>query len=155
MLPRSGQPVLFTNILQAQKEEVDKVKRELRFAQEKADNNERSKGSELSALLTRHNREMADLEDVLRGKQRMIDELTSRNDDKHNDMEQLLRAKEEELEIFKAGMDQTLLELSEMRHNNTETDHVLEAQIDELLLDQLKKLTEIIGKASLDFLLPC
>ncbi|KAG0644526.1 cytoskeleton assembly control protein Sla2 [Tuber brumale] len=128
----------------AQKEEVEKVRRELRFAQEKADSNERSKGSELSALLTRHNREVADLEDLLRVKQRMIDELTSRNDDKHNDMEQLLRAKEEELEIFKAGMDQTLLELSEMRHNNTETDHVLEAQIDELLLDQLKKLTEII-----------
>lgn len=100
---------------QSQKEEVDKMRRELRFAQEKSDNNEKSKGTELSALLSRHNREMSELEELLRSKQRALDEMQSRVGDRDSDMERRLREKEEELEIFKAGMDQTLLDLNEMR----------------------------------------
>lgn len=91
------------------------MKREVRFAQEKADNQERSKGSELSALLTRHNREITDMEELLRTKQRALDELSARVHDKDSEMERLLREKEEELEIFKAGMDQTLTELNDLR----------------------------------------
>lgn len=100
---------------QTQREEVEKVKRELRFAQEKADNNEKSKGTELSALLSRHNREMAEMEELLRSKQRALDDLQSRVGDRDTDMERRLREKEEELEIFKAGMDQTLMDLNDMR----------------------------------------
>lgn len=48
------------------REEVEKLKRELRFALEKADNTERAKGSELSSMLAKYNREMADLEEALR-----------------------------------------------------------------------------------------
>ena len=48
------------------REEVDKLKRELRLAAERADNAERAKGSELSAMLAKYNREMADLEEALR-----------------------------------------------------------------------------------------
>lgn len=48
------------------KEEVEKVKRELRFAIERAENAERSKGTEISSMLAKYNREMADLEDALR-----------------------------------------------------------------------------------------
>jgi huntingtin-interacting protein 1-related protein len=48
------------------REEVEKLKRELRFAIERADNAERSKGSEISAMLAKYNREMADLEEALR-----------------------------------------------------------------------------------------
>lgn len=48
------------------KEEVEKLKRELRFALEKAENAERGKGTELSAMLAKYNREMADLEEALR-----------------------------------------------------------------------------------------
>ena len=48
------------------REEVEKLKRELRMALERAENSERSKGSELSTLLSRHNREIADLEEALR-----------------------------------------------------------------------------------------
>ena len=47
------------------KEEVEKVKRELRFAIERAENAERQKGTEIS-MLSKYNREMADLEDALR-----------------------------------------------------------------------------------------
>lgn len=100
---------------QTQKEEVEKIRRELRFAQEKSDNNEKSKGTELSALLSRHNREMSEMEELLRSKQRAIDEMQLRIGDRDSDMEGRLREKEEELEIFKAGMDQTLLDLNEMR----------------------------------------
>lgn len=48
------------------REEMEKLKRELRFALEKADNAERAKGSELSSMLAKYNREMADLEEALR-----------------------------------------------------------------------------------------
>lgn len=41
------------------------MKRELRFAKEKADDLERTKSSELSAMLSKYNREMADLEEAL------------------------------------------------------------------------------------------
>lgn len=48
------------------KEELEKVKRELRFAIERAENAERQKGTEISAMLSKYNREMADLEESLR-----------------------------------------------------------------------------------------
>ena len=48
------------------KEELEKIKRELRFAIERAENAERSKGTEISSMLAKYNREMADLEDALR-----------------------------------------------------------------------------------------
>ena len=48
------------------KEEVEKLKRELRFALEKVDNADRAKGSELSSMLAKYNREMSDLEEALR-----------------------------------------------------------------------------------------
>ena len=48
------------------REEVEKLKRELRFALEKADNADRAKGTELSSMLSKYNREMADLEEALR-----------------------------------------------------------------------------------------
>lgn len=48
------------------REEVEKLKRELRLAIERAENAERSKGSEISSMLSKYNREMADLEESLR-----------------------------------------------------------------------------------------
>lgn len=48
------------------KEELEKLKRELRMAIERAENAERSKGTEISTLLSKYNREMADLEESLR-----------------------------------------------------------------------------------------
>lgn len=49
----------------SQKDELEKLKRELRFAKEKADELERTKASELSSMLAKYNREMADLEEIL------------------------------------------------------------------------------------------
>ena len=50
---------------QSNKDELEKLKRELRFAKEKADELEQGKASELSAMLSKYNREMADLEEAL------------------------------------------------------------------------------------------
>ncbi|KAI9670775.1 MAG: sla2 Src-like adaptor 2 [Caeruleum heppii] len=126
------------------REEVEKLKRELRFALEKADNAERAKGSELSTMLAKYNREMADLEEALRNKNRAIEEAHSKYGDRDSDLERTLREKEEELEIFKAGMDQTLLELNEMKLSHQDTDHALDGQIDTMLLDNVKKINDII-----------
>ena len=48
------------------REELEKLKRELRMALDRADNTEKSKGTELSSMLARYNREVADLEEALR-----------------------------------------------------------------------------------------
>lgn len=48
------------------REELEKLRRELRMALDRADNAERSKGSEISSMLAKYNREMADLEEALR-----------------------------------------------------------------------------------------
>lgn len=48
------------------KEDLEKLKRELRMAIERAENAERSKGTEISSMLSKYNREMADLEEALR-----------------------------------------------------------------------------------------
>ncbi|TKA70085.1 hypothetical protein B0A49_06511 [Cryomyces minteri] len=126
------------------REEVEKLKRELRFALDKAENAERGKGSELSAMLSRHNREIADLEEALRNKTRALDEMHTKYGEQDSDLERQLREKEDELEIFKAGMDQTLLELNELRNSHHETDTALDGQIDTMLLDNVRKINDII-----------
>ena len=114
------------------REEVEKLKRELRFALEKADNAERAKGSELSSMLAKYNREMADLEEALRvrccgtlaspmvltltqNKNRALDDIHSKYGERDGDLERGLREKEEELEIYKSSLDQTLLELNDLK----------------------------------------
>ncbi|GAB7353610.1 hypothetical protein MBLNU459_g4027t1 [Dothideomycetes sp. NU459] len=126
------------------KEELEKLRRELRFALEKAENAERGKGAELSSLLNRHNREIADLEEALRSKTRALDDAHMKYGESDSDLERLLREKEEELQIMQAGLDQTLLELNELRHGQGDTDKALDEQIDTVLLDSLKKINDII-----------
>ncbi|KAL8792600.1 MAG: hypothetical protein Q9195_004823 [Heterodermia aff. obscurata] len=126
------------------REEVEKLKRELRFALEKADNADRAKGTELSSMLSKYNREMADLEDALRNKTRALDDIHSKYGERDSDLERNLREKEEELEIYKSGMDQTLLELNELRMNGGDTDKALDDQIDQVLLGNIQKINDII-----------
>ncbi|KAH9883640.1 ANTH-domain-containing protein [Xylariomycetidae sp. FL2044] len=126
------------------KDEVEKLRRELRMANDRADNLERSKGNELSSMLSKYNREMADLEEALRTKSRALEDAQAKLRDGSSDLEQLLRDKEEELEVYKAGMDQTLIELNELKQNQGDTDHVLDGQIDALIMANLDKINEII-----------
>ncbi|KAL8953979.1 MAG: hypothetical protein Q9222_000189 [Ikaeria aurantiellina] len=126
------------------REEVEKLKRELRMAGERADNAERAKGSELSSMLAKYNREMADLEESLRAKSRALDDVHSKFGERDGDLERSLREKEEELEIYKSGMDQTLLELNDLRMNGGDTDKALDEQIDQVLLSNIQKIHDII-----------
>ncbi|PFH57501.1 hypothetical protein XA68_14998 [Ophiocordyceps unilateralis] len=126
------------------KDEVERLKRELRMAQERADNVERSKGNELSTMLAKYNREMSDLEEALRNKSRALEEAQARTRDGNSDLEQLLRDKEEELEVYKTGMDQTLMELSELKLSQGDTDTALDGQIDALIMSSLEKITDMM-----------
>ena len=126
------------------KDEVEKLKRELRMAIDRADNAERGKGSELSAMLSRHNREIADLEEALRNKTRALDDVHFKLGEGSSDLERQLRDKEEELEIYKQGMDQTLLELNELRQGGGDNDKAMDEQIDVMLLDNIRKINDII-----------
>lgn len=126
------------------RDELEKLKRELRMALDRAENADRAKGSELSAMLSRHNREIADLEEALRNKTRTLDDMHMKLGEGSSDLERQLREKEEELEIYKSGMDQTLLELNDLRNGNGVGDKAMDEQIDVMLLENIKKINELI-----------
>ncbi|KAI7665480.1 SLA2 Src like adaptor 2, partial [Hortaea werneckii] len=126
------------------KDEVEKLKRELRMALDRAENADRAKGSELSALLSRHNREIADLEEALRNKTRALDDQQFKLGEGSSDLERQLQEKEEEVEIYKSGMDEALLELNELRQNGGQGDKAMDEQIDIMLLDNVKRINAII-----------
>ncbi|KAL5356436.1 ANTH domain-containing protein [Aspergillus floccosus] len=126
------------------KEELEKVKRELRFAIERAENAERSKGTEISTLLSKYNREMADLEEALRNKTRALDEVASRNNERQGDLDVALREKDEEIEVYKSGMEQALMELEELKLNQGDVDKALDTQIDTVLHGTVAKINDII-----------
>lgn len=114
------------------KDELEKLRRELRAARDRADDLERAKGSELSAVLAKYNRETADLEEALRNKSRALEEAQEKL--RGGDLERLLRDKEEELEVYKAGMDQALLELGELRQGHADGhDDALTDKIDDVV----------------------
>lgn len=126
------------------KDELEKLKRELRMANDRADNLERSKGNELSTMLAKYNREMSDLEEALRNKSKALDDAHSSLRDGSSDLEALLREKEEELEVYKAGMDQTLIELNDLKQNQGQSDDLLDGQLDALIMANLEKINDII-----------
>ncbi|KAI1851893.1 hypothetical protein JX265_008301 [Neoarthrinium moseri] len=126
------------------KDELEKLKRELRMANDRADNLERSKGNELSVMLSKYNREMSDLEEALRAKSRALDDAHSKLRDGSSDLEALLREKEEELEVYKAGMDETLLKLNELQLSQGGDDSVTDEMVKHLVEANLDKIKEII-----------
>ncbi|BCS22944.1 putative cytoskeleton assembly control protein Sla2 [Aspergillus puulaauensis] len=126
------------------KDELEKVKRELRFALERAENAERQKGTEISSLLSKYNREMADLEESLRNKTRALEEYSTNNEMRNGDQEVALQEKEAELEAMQAAMDEALLELEELKLNQGDTDTALDTQIDHVLHGTVSKINDII-----------
>ncbi|OJJ84183.1 putative cytoskeleton assembly control protein Sla2 [Aspergillus glaucus CBS 516.65] len=126
------------------KEELEKVKRELRFAIDRAENAERSKGTEISSLLSKYNREMADLEEALRNKSRAIDEDSSKIGDRQREHDLALQEKDEEIEVYKSGMEQALIELEEAKMSQGDTDTALDTQIDHVLHGAVSKINDII-----------
>ncbi|KAF3482314.1 cytoskeleton assembly control protein Sla2 [Arthroderma uncinatum] len=126
------------------REEVEKLKRGLRMAIERAENAERAKGSEISAMLSKYNREMADLEEALRNKTRALEEFHSSSGELNEDHDLMLREKDEEIEIYKSGMEQALTELEELRLSQGDADKALDSQIDDVLSGSISKVNDII-----------
>jgi chromosome segregation ATPase len=126
------------------KDELEKLKRELRMMTDKADNADRAKGAELSSLLSRHNRDIADLEESLRNKTRQLDDIQMKYGEGDSDLARQLRESQEELEITRAGMDQALMELEELRDGGNEVDRAVNGEMDVLLLESFKKINDIV-----------
>ncbi|WFD42288.1 sla2 Src-like adaptor 2 [Malassezia psittaci] len=109
-----------------QKEEVERLKRELRFAEERAEDAAQARGSEVSQIMSRMNAQIAELEEELR---------------QHKSQ---LESKDAELLIVQEGMDSTIRELSDLRLNRGVDDDTHNAQIDTVILDNAKKLSTIL-----------
>ncbi|KAF8973647.1 ANTH domain-containing protein [Flammula alnicola] len=126
------------------KEELDRIRRELNFANERAEDASRSKNSEVSTVMSKYNRQLSELEDSLRAKQMQIDELLVKLNNASGDLERLREEKDQEIMILQAGMDSTIEQLSEAQQNQGLVDETTNAQIDTLILDNRKKLNQII-----------
>lgn len=126
------------------KEEADRLRRELNFANERAEDSSRAKNSEVSTVMNKYNRQLSELEDSLRAKQIQIDDLLSKLDNASGDLERLREEKDQEILILQEGMDSTLQQLSETHQNQGIVDETTNAQIDTLILDNRKKLNQII-----------
>ncbi|KAH9950879.1 cytoskeleton assembly control protein [Amylocystis lapponica] len=126
------------------KDEIDRLRREINYANERAEDASRSKSSEVSGVLSKYNRQLTELEDSLRAKQLQIDDLLSKLDNASNDLERLRDEKDQEIAILQEGMDSTIQELSEAQQTQGISEEATNAQIDTLILDNRKKLNQII-----------
>ena len=52
--------------MQSHREELDRLKRDLSFANERAEDSSRNKSSEVSSVMSKYNRQLTELEDSLR-----------------------------------------------------------------------------------------
>ncbi|KAI0801112.1 cytoskeleton assembly control protein [Fomes fomentarius] len=126
------------------KDEIDRLRREISFANERAEDATRSKSSEVSSVLSKYNRQLTELEDSLRAKQLQIDDLLTKLDHANGDVERLREEKDQEIAILQEGMDATIQQLSEAQQNQGLNEEATNAQIDTLILDNRKKLNQII-----------
>ncbi|XAO25641.1 hypothetical protein I312_104469 [Cryptococcus bacillisporus CA1280] len=126
------------------REETDRIKRDLAFANERAEDASRHKSSEVSDVMSRYNRQLTELEDSLRAKQLQIDDLLRKLDEKQAEVQHVMDEKEQELAIMQEGMDSTLKQLGDLKLTQGETNQALDAQIDTLILDHRKELNIII-----------
>ncbi len=126
------------------REELEKLKRELRFALEKAESAERVKGSELSSMLAKYSREMADLEEALRNKTRTLADIRSKHSERDGDLDAQMKEKDDEVEIYKSGMEQALEELEELKLSKGDDEGALDGAIDTVLQSSIAKIHDII-----------
>ncbi|TFK77332.1 hypothetical protein BDN72DRAFT_38944 [Pluteus cervinus] len=126
------------------KDELERIRRELNYANERADDLSRSKSSEVSTVMGKYNRQISELEDSLRSKQLQIEELHKKLDDSGLDLEHLREEKDQEIMILQAGLDTSIQQLSEAKQSQGILDDTTNAQIDTLILDNRKKLNQII-----------
>ncbi|KAI9626163.1 hypothetical protein H4Q26_015912 [Puccinia striiformis f. sp. tritici PST-130] len=128
----------------AQKDELERLKRDLRFAEERAEDASRNRSSDTSNVIAKYNRQLNELEDDLQAKQDRIAELQRLLDEKTLEVSRIADEKDQELMILQEGMDSTIRQMNDMSINQGDTDQALNAQIDNLILDNQKKLNAII-----------
>ncbi|KAF3930254.1 hypothetical protein ABW20_dc0105945 [Dactylellina cionopaga] len=126
------------------KEELEKLQRELRMALDRADGAEKSKGSEFSVLISKHTREVDDLHNTLREKQRQLDELQDRTKDGDSDLQRQLRDKEDEIEVMQEAINQLIREMKELQDTATTGKDAIDDEIGNVLLDHIGKLNNIV-----------
>ncbi|KZV98991.1 hypothetical protein EXIGLDRAFT_606377 [Exidia glandulosa HHB12029] len=126
------------------KDDIDRLRRELNFANERAEDAARSKNSETSTILGKYNRQITELEDSLRSKQIQIDDLLARIDEARAEADRVREEKEQEIQILHEEVDSTLQQMAEMQQATGFTEQATNAQIDTLILDNRKKLNAII-----------
>ncbi|KAF6766627.1 cytoskeleton assembly control protein [Ephemerocybe angulata] len=126
------------------KEEIDRLRRELNFANERAEDSSRSRNNEVSTVMSKYNRQISELEDSLRGKQLQIDELLSKIDAASSETEHLRDEKDQEILILQETVDSTIQQLHDAQQDRGLIDETTNAQIDTLILDNRKKLNQII-----------
>lgn len=126
------------------REEVDKLKRELRLALDRADNLEKSKENECSLIISTHNKEVSNLEEALDKKSREIEDLHTKYKERGYEVERILREKEDELEVYKQSLDDTIIKLNELEISRGATDQALDGEIDAMLLANIGKINDIL-----------
>ncbi|KAG7098961.1 hypothetical protein E1B28_000849 [Marasmius oreades] len=126
------------------KEETDRLRREINFANERAEDASRDKSSEVSHIMSKYNRQLQELEDSLRAKQLQIDDLLSKLDDSKAELESIREEKDQEIQILNEEMNNTLNQIADEQRDRGLIDQTTNAQIDTLILDNRKELNGII-----------
>jgi cell division protein FtsL len=129
--------VVHTSPIQSHKDEIDRLRRELDFANERADDASRNKGSEVQSIMKKYNRQLNELEDSLRvcsvsvqrslsilmvllqSKQLQIEDLLAKLDGHKDELDRLREEKDQEIAIIQEGMDTTIQQLAEAQQVRT------------------------------------
>ncbi|KAG8819449.1 sla2 Src-like adaptor 2, partial [Serendipita sp. 399] len=127
-----------------QKEELDRLRRELDFANERLDDATRAKSNEVSSMSSVYKRQIHELEDSLKAKQLRIDSMTERLDSAESDLERLREEKDQEIQILQESVDTTLQQLADIQATQGIVEQTTDAQLSTLILDNRKKLNAII-----------
>ncbi|KAI9341835.1 I/LWEQ domain-containing protein [Pilaira anomala] len=125
-----------------QRDDMDRLRRELEDARHQVQNMGRSKGDEVSALLAKFNKEKSDLEASLIEKQALIDEFLKQIEDQQGEADHIRQEKDEEIAVLQAGMDECLSQLAELQQNDRQQD--LEEELNRLESEQTDKLNQIL-----------
>ncbi|OAD78868.1 hypothetical protein PHYBLDRAFT_62370 [Phycomyces blakesleeanus NRRL 1555(-)] len=126
----------------SQRDEMDRLRRELDEARSRVQDAGRSKGDEVSALLTKFNREKADMEASLMEKQALIDEFLKQLEDQQSEADRIRQEKDEEIAVLQAGMDECLQQLAAMQQDDKKQN--LEDELERLEYEQSNKLNQIL-----------
>ncbi|KAJ7686933.1 ANTH domain-containing protein [Mycena rosella] len=127
------------------KDEIDRLRRELSFANERAEHASRAENSDVSSVLNTYNRQMQELEDSLRAKQIQIDDLLTKANNAESKLERLRDEKDQEIMVLEESMNDTIQRPSDAQQDRNILESVNNTQIDDLILDNQKQLNRIVG----------